>query len=100
MTAIKWTEPALDNLDDIAAYIALSNVEAAGNLVQAIFEKVDKLEQHPLSGRRIPEIKHLDYREVIVPPCRIFYKLIEKDIYVLHVMRQEQELKRFLLKHN
>lgn len=33
MAEIIWTEPALNDLDDIAEYIALSNVEAARQLV-------------------------------------------------------------------
>jgi len=40
---LKWTgaEPALNDLDSIAAYIALDNPEAARCVVQKIFEQLD-----------------------------------------------------------
>ncbi|QOD71212.1 type II toxin-antitoxin system RelE/ParE family toxin, partial [Vibrio navarrensis] len=41
MAEVIWTEPALSDLNDIAEYIALENVVAAKQLVQAIFSKVE-----------------------------------------------------------
>ncbi len=96
MAQIVWTNPALDELDDIAEYIALNNLSAAKRLVKTVFKKVDRLEQHPESGRRPPELKKLNYREVVVNPCRIFYKAESATVYILHVMRQEQQLKKYL----
>ncbi|MEH6550022.1 MAG: type II toxin-antitoxin system RelE/ParE family toxin [Pseudomonadales bacterium] len=100
MAQIVWTEPALNDLEDIAEYIALSNLQAAQQLVRNIFEKVDRLKDHPRSGKKPEEIKSLNYREVVVTPCRIFYKIISHDVYILHVMRQEQQLKMYALQHS
>ncbi len=97
MAQISWTEPALEDLDEIAEYIALSNLPAAQNLVQTIFEKVLRLEQFPESGRVPPELENLNYREVIVSPCRIFYRLEGDVVYMLHVMRQERHLRKYML---
>lgn len=97
MAQIIWTAPALEDLDNIAEYIAISNVTAAQNLVKTIFEKIERLEQQPKSGRIPLELKSLSYREIIVNPCRIFYKVEGDWVYILYVMRQEQDLKRFLL---
>ena|SRR6185437_10931478 len=47
MAEVIWAEPALNDLDAIADYIALDNPEAARRLVQKIFEHVDHLESHP-----------------------------------------------------
>ena len=44
MAEIVWTSPALDNLNDIAEYIALSNLSAAKKLIQKIFDKIARLE--------------------------------------------------------
>ena len=99
MAKIIWTEPALNNLDDIAEYIALSNLPAAQRLVQKIFEKVDRLEQHPKSGKVPQELSKLDYREVIVNPCRIFYKQVDDKVFILYVMRQEQQLKKYVFEN-
>lgn len=97
MAEIIWTEPALNNLNEIAEYIALNNSVAAKNLVQTVFDKVTRLEEHPESGKIPAELPHFSYREIIINPCRIFYKLENKCVYILHVMRQEQDLRKFLL---
>ncbi len=97
MAQVIWTEPALNDLNELAEYIALSNVVAAKELVQRVFDKVDRLEHHPKSGRVPPELKSLNYREVIVSPCRVFYKVEKQKIYILFVMRQERDLKIFLI---
>jgi toxin ParE1/3/4 len=97
MAEVIWTSPALDDLNDIAEYIALSNITAAKKLVQKIFDIITRLENHPESGKRPQELINLNYREVNVNPCRIFYKVDSDKVYILHVMRQERDLRRFLL---
>lgn len=82
MARLIWTEPALTDLDEIAEYIALDNISAAKKLVRKVFQKVERLERHPLSGRKPPELKKTSYRKVIVDPCRIFYRIDNKDIYI------------------
>ncbi len=97
MAEVIWTTPALDDLNDIAEYIALSNIPAAKTLIQKVFDKISRLENHPESGKRPQELVSLNYREVNVNPCRIFYKVDSDKVYILHVMRQKQDLRRFLL---
>ncbi len=97
MARLIWTEPALSDLDEIAEYIALDNANAAQKLVQKIFQKLERLEQHPQSGRKPPELKKTSYREVIVDPCRIFYRADKNNIYILYVMRGESQLRKYLL---
>ncbi len=97
MAKIVWTNPALSDLNEIAEYIALSNILAARSLIQTVFNKIERLENFPESGKIPIEIDYLNYREVVVPPCRIFYKVDHECVYILYVMRQEQSLKKFLL---
>ncbi|KUI96861.1 type II toxin-antitoxin system RelE/ParE family toxin [Vibrio sp. MEBiC08052] len=97
MAEIIWTESALSDLNDIAEYIALENVVAAQQLVHTIFSKVERLENLPESGRVPPELEHLSYREIVVNPCRIFYKQDSDKIFILFVMRAERDLRKFLL---
>lgn len=99
MAQVTWTSPALSDLDDIADYIALDNIVAAKSLVQAVFQAVERLELFPESGRVPPELKHLNYREVAISPCRIFYKISGDDVFILFVMRQERDLKKYILSH-
>ncbi|XOV81310.1 MAG: type II toxin-antitoxin system RelE/ParE family toxin [Aestuariibacter sp.] len=97
MVEIIWTGAALDDLDKIAEYIAISNPTAAKKLIQLIFEKVERLELNPESGKKPLEIKNLNYREILVNPCRIFYKYEGESVFILHVLRQERDLRRYLL---
>ncbi|MFT5760792.1 MAG: toxin ParE1/3/4 [Alteromonadaceae bacterium] len=97
MAEVIWTSPALDDLHGLAEYIALSNITAAKNLTRKIFDKISRLESHPESGKRPIELKALNYREVVVNPCRIFYKVESDKVYILHIMRQERDLRRLLL---
>jgi len=97
MAEVIWTSPAIDDLNGIAEYIALSYITAAKSLMRKIFDKISRLENHPESGKRPIELSTLNYREVVVNPCRIFYKVDSDKVYILHVMRQERDLRRFLL---
>ena len=97
MAKIIWAEPALEQLDEIAEYIALDNPVAANELVARIFKKVDRLEQFPDSGREPPELPESVYREVLCSPCRIFYRREGKNVLIIHVMRDEMQLRRYLL---
>ncbi len=94
MAEIVWTEPALADLEAIADYIALDNPEAARKLVRSVFAHVDQLEGHPESGSKLPELKGWAYRQIIEPPCRVIYRSEQKVVYVLHVIRSEQRLRR------
>jgi len=97
MAQITWTEPALQDLNEIAEYIALDKVSAANKLVQNVFSSTERLEQFPKSGRKPPELTNSRYLEIIVKPCRIFYRIEKEKIYILYVMRSERKLRNYLL---
>jgi toxin ParE1/3/4 len=97
MARLIWTEPALLDLDEIAGYIALDDPLAASRYVQRVFDFVERLETHPKSGKHPPELPRSTYREVIVPPCRVFYRVDKNTVYILYVMRTEQLLRTYLL---
>lgn len=97
MAQVIWTEPALSDLNEIAEYIALDKMSAARRLVQRVFTCVERLEQFPESGRMPPELERSKYREIIVDPCRIFYRTDQNKVYILYVMRGERQLRKYLL---
>ena len=68
MARLRWTKPAVQDLDDVAEYIALDDPMAASRLVVKTFDKVERLKKFPNSGRRPPELPRTPYREVVVPP--------------------------------
>ncbi len=94
MAEVVWTEPALSDLDAIADYIAIDNPPAARALVQRVFTRVEQLSRFPQSGSRPPDLAGGRYRQLVEPPCRIFYRADRKTVFILHVMRSEQRLRR------
>ncbi|MBB3063230.1 type II toxin-antitoxin system RelE/ParE family toxin [Microbulbifer rhizosphaerae] len=107
MAQVIWTEPALEQLDEIAGYIALDKPSAASGLVERVFAAVDRLEQFPHSRRRPPELPDSIYREVVCSPCRVLYRNEEhrneehrneeSRVLIIHVMRDEMQLRKYLL---
>lgn len=98
MARIIWTEPALNELDEIADYISLDNPKAAKDLVRSAFEKIEQLSSHRQSGKVVEEFDSSIYREIVLPPCRIFYRLENEFVYIIHVIRDEQLLHFDILK--
>jgi addiction module RelE/StbE family toxin len=94
MAEIVWTEPALADLDAIADFIALENETAARRLVQRVFQHVAQLAEHPESGSKPQELKGRRYRQIVEPPCRVFYRFDGAKVLILHVMRAERRLRR------
>ena len=93
MAEIVWTEPALSDLDAIADYIALENSAAAAALVQRVFQHVEQLENFPQSGSKPLELKKSRYRQIVEPPCRVFYRYDGERVFVIYVMRSERLLR-------
>ena len=94
MAEIVWSEPALSDLDAIADYIALENPAAASELVKRVIGHVEQLADHPESGSRPLELKRSRYRQIVEPPCRVFYRYDGRSVYILHVMRSERLLRK------
>jgi plasmid stabilization system protein ParE len=92
MVEIIWTEPALNDLDAIADYIALDKPDAARELVRHVFAHVEQLIDHPDSGSKPPELPGSRYRQIVEPPCRVIYRKNGGIIYILYVMRGERQL--------
>ena len=58
-----------------------------------MFEHVEYLQSYPESGSRPPELKRSRYRQIVEPPCRVFYRYDGERVYILYVMRSEQLLR-------
>ena len=93
MVELIWSEPALQDLDAIADYIALDKPEAARTLVERVFDKVEAIRRFPRLGSCPPELPGMPYRQLGIAPCRVFYRIEQKRILILHVMRGEQLLR-------
>jgi hypothetical protein len=51
MAEVIWTLPALNDLNEIAEYIALSNIFAVKKLTRIVFDKIFRLENDPEPGK-------------------------------------------------
>ncbi|WP_324731258.1 type II toxin-antitoxin system RelE/ParE family toxin [Pseudomonas paeninsulae] len=100
MAEVIWTEPALQQLDAVAEYIALDNPLAASKLVAEVFANTQRLEDFPKSGRTPAELPNSVYRDVVVSPCRVFYREDGHQVLVLYVMREERKLRALMLAPN
>ena len=94
---IEWTEPALQSLDEILAYIAQDNSQAAERLRRRIEEKVILLRGQPLLGGNYPVSGPPICRETREGNYRIFYRVSESAarveiLAVWHAARQEPNL--------
>ena len=96
MARIVWPDPAIQELDAIADYVALDKPAAARQLVKQVVAAIARLRKFPLMGSLVPELRDLPYRQLIVPPCRIFYRLEKSSIYIVHILRGEQLVQREL----
>ena len=56
MVELIWSEPALQDLDAIADYIALDKPQAARSLVARVFGKVEALRRFPRLGSCPPAL--------------------------------------------
>lgn len=72
---VVWSPLAIEKLEAIAKFIALDKPTAAENWVNDIFDRAELLGSQPESGRQVPELLGISYREVIFGNYRIIYKV-------------------------
>lgn len=90
MARIIWTQPAIADLQAVAEYIELDNPSAASRLVKKIFKRIESLADFPKLGKIPKELPGLSYLEIVVVPCRIFYRIDRNTIYIVAVYRMER----------
>ena len=89
---IKWSPLSAEKLTDIVNHISKDNPNAARELATRIFTSVEKLIEFPKSGRVVPELGNLKYREVLVGKYRVIYSIVEDAIHILTIRHQKQLL--------
>ncbi|MBK8191308.1 MAG: type II toxin-antitoxin system RelE/ParE family toxin [Vampirovibrionales bacterium] len=81
---IRWTQGALFNLEQAAAYIAQDNPQAAAAIVTAIWKTVQTLRTFPMMGKpwRLPDVYSVG---VARTPYSIRYRLTEEGVEIIRV---------------
>ena len=89
--AIRWAAPAESDFDSLLSYIACENIEAARKLFEKVIEAIENAASFPEIARYIPELGHT-YRELVsVRPFRVIYRISRNELWVIGVMRMEQD---------
>jgi plasmid stabilization system protein ParE len=94
---IIFSEPAIDDLENIVRFIAKDSREAAARFGGKLIGSVRHLAEFPRSGRVVPEQSDGNIREIICKPYRIFYRVKEEKkvvevIRFWHAARGEPEI--------
>jgi plasmid stabilization system protein ParE len=98
---ILWAGVAENDLKEIIEYIAIDSPADALRIFKKIKQKASSLYTLPERGRIVPELQEqgiLLYREWVVPPWRIVYRISEMRVYVLSVLDARQNVEDILLK--
>jgi toxin ParE1/3/4 len=82
---IRWLDLAVDDLADIADYIARDNPDAAKLMVSRLWSAVKSLDKQPEMGR---PGRVYGTRELIVSgtPFIVPYRIIKSEIHILRVL--------------
>ena len=95
-----WTEIAYNDLEVIIDYISNDSIDNALNVLYKIKEKAETLNSFPDRGRIVPELKFHNiesYRELILNPWRIIYRIDKNKVYVLSVLDGRRNIEDILL---
>ena len=96
-----WAGSAVLDLENIIAYIAEDSPSNARKILSKIKKSVSDLYHSPHRGRFMPELQSqgvLLYRELIIAPWRITYRVSESTVLVLSVFDSRQNVEDILLK--
>ncbi len=96
-----WAGVAENDLKEVIEYIAADSPANALKTFNRIRQKASSLYSFPERGRIVPELQDqgiLLYRELIVPPWRIIYRISEKQVYVLSFLDSRRNVEDILLR--
>lgn len=96
-----WANVAESDLTNIIEYISEDSPQNGLNILKKIRQKVSHLYTLPEGGRIVPELQDqgiIQYRELIILPWRLIYRISGRKVYVLSVIDSRQNLEDVLLK--
>ena len=97
---VLWTEAAVLDLENLARFIAADSPVNARKVLARLKLKAESLESSPHRGRIVPELAGcglLRWRELIVRPYRLVYRIDGKRVYILAVLDSRRDLEDVLL---
>jgi toxin ParE1/3/4 len=97
---VLWTETAIRDLEQIVDYLEQEAPMAAQRIFDRIAESSRTLDTLPLRGRIVPELARFEiaiYRELIIPPYRMIYRVSTDRVLVVGVFDSRRNLEDILL---
>lgn len=94
---IDWSPEAIEDTEEIAAYIRRDSPLYASQVVEEIIAASRRLRQFPLRGRNVPELKST-HRECFVYSYRLIYRVQDQRVLivaVIHGKRLLESVERF-----
>jgi len=98
---VLWTATAKKDLEEIIEYITKDSIQIAIEKYVKIKDAAQQLNRYPEQGRIIPELADQNirkYREIIIAPWRLMYKIEGNIVYVLAVIDGRRNIEDILLK--
>jgi addiction module RelE/StbE family toxin len=98
---VVWSNIAENDLKNIIEYITDDSPPNALKTFKSIKQKASGLNTFPERGRIVPELQDqgiFQYRELIIPPWRLLYRISEKNVLVLSVLDSRRNIEDILLK--
>jgi toxin ParE1/3/4 len=89
---VVWSRRALQDIENIASYIARDSPAYAASVVKAILNETRMLTRFPHSGRKVPELDKDNIREVLAYSYRIIYWINDEEIIVAAVIHGKRLL--------
>jgi toxin ParE1/3/4 len=90
---IVWSDQSLEDIEEIRRYIQRDSQVYAEMFVDRILESAERLLDHPLSGRVVPEFEDPTLREVILGSYRIVHRVRQDTISIVTVFHTARLLK-------
>ena len=97
---VRWSETSERDLKSIVEYIAKDSPSRAYEVFSKIKETASNLHSFIDRSRIVPELQDqgiTQYRELIIAPWRIIYRISERTVYVLSVLDSRQNVEDILL---
>ena len=99
--AVIWSTTAAKDLARLIEYIASDNPTIACEKFLEIKKRAQSLYTFPERRRIVPELQEQgidQYRELVIAPWRIIYRISRNNVYVLSVLDSRQNIEDILLK--
>jgi toxin ParE1/3/4 len=90
---IAWSDQSLEDIEEIRRYIQRDSHAYAEMFVDRVFESAERLIEHPLSGRVVPEFEDPTLREIILGSYRIVHRVRQGTISIVTVFHTSRVLK-------